>query len=93
MRKWTESPNIIHIEPHHQNDHRRFEGPEGSKERFAGFNAPKDLAFAPGDWGSDWQTQYPDYLGCCSRPDYNLGRVLACVKEMRTRLIRRMAEA
>ena len=86
MRTWDKNQPyflfLSHIEPHHQNDHRRFEGPEGSKERFAGFNAPKDLAFAPGDWGSDWQTQYPDYLGCCSRLDYNLGRVLACVKEM-----------
>lgn len=73
---------LSHIEPHHQNDHRRFEGPEGSKERFAEFEAPEDLKYAPGDWGSDWQTQYPDYLGCCSRLDYNLGRVMDCVKDM-----------
>ena len=86
MRTWDKNQPyflfLSHIEPHHQNDHRRFEGPKGSKEQFAGFDAPKDLASAPGDWGSDWQTQYPDYLGCCSRLDYNLGRVLACVKEI-----------
>ena len=60
MRTWDKNQPyflfLSHIEPHHQNDHRRFEGPKGSKEQFAGFDAPKDLASAPGDWGSDWQT-------------------------------------
>ena len=27
---------ISQIEPHHQNDRNRFEGPDGSKRRFAG---------------------------------------------------------
>lgn len=31
---------ISHIEPHHQNDHNHYEGPEGSKERFKDYILP-----------------------------------------------------
>lgn len=62
---------LSHIEPHHQNDRGHYEGPEGSKERFAHFVPPADLAALPGNWAQE----YPDYLGCCSRLDFNLGRV------------------
>lgn len=85
IRSWDKKePHFLflsHIEPHHQNDRNRFEGPEGSKETFKDFSAPEDLARAPGDWGSDWREQYPDYLGCCRRLDHNLGRILACLEE------------
>lgn len=67
---------LSHIEPHHQNDHGRFEGPEGSKEAFKNFEPPQDLVQAKEDWGADWQKQYPDYLGCCHSLDRNLGRLL-----------------
>ena len=63
---------LSHIEPHHQNNHNCFEGPDGSRERFADFIAPPDLP--PGE--GDWESQYPDYLGCCRALDDNLGRVL-----------------
>ncbi len=59
------------IEPHHQNDHRHFEGPRGSRERFADFDPPKDLV----DLEGDWQAEYPDYLGCCRSLDENVGRL------------------
>ncbi|WP_281550215.1 sulfatase-like hydrolase/transferase [Murimonas intestini] len=85
IKSWRkDEPHFLflsHIEPHHQNDRNCFEGPAGSKERFKDFAAPADLKDAPGDWGSDWKTQYPDYLGCCRRLDDNLGRVLECLKE------------
>lgn len=68
---------ISHIEPHHQNDHSCYEGPLGSKEEFKDFDAPADL---PENIG-DWETQYPDYLGCCKSLDYNYGRVLECLKK------------
>ena len=68
---------LSHVEPHHQNSHNRFEGPEGSRERFAGFTPPPDLA--PGE--GDWEKEYPDYLGCCRALDDNLGRVLDKLKE------------
>jgi arylsulfatase A-like enzyme len=64
---------VSYIEPHHQNDHHRFEGPNGSKERFAHFDIPPDLA----DTAGDWRENYPDYLGCCASLDHNLGRVRA----------------
>lgn len=61
------------IEPHHQNDRDRCEGPEGSKQRFKDFTPPADLANADGDWPG----QYPDYLGCCWSIDQNVGRLRA----------------
>jgi uncharacterized sulfatase len=62
---------LSYIEPHHQNDHGHFEGPEGSKERFKNFPVPGDLEGAPGDW----QTELPDYLGCCGSLDTAVGRL------------------
>jgi len=62
---------LSYLEPHHQNDHARFEGPEGCKERFADFVVPGDLVGTQGDW----QKNYPDYLGCINSLDNNLGRI------------------
>ncbi len=62
---------LSYIEPHHQNDHNRFEGPEGSKQRFADFDVPGDLRGTDGDW----RENYPDYLGCCASLDANFGRI------------------
>jgi len=69
---------LSYIEPHHQNDHRHFEGPRGSKERFKDFRVPGDLAGTKGDW----QREMPDYLGCCASLDANLGRVRAELKRL-----------
>lgn len=68
---------ISHIEPHHQNDHNRYEGPYGSKERFRDFELPGDLAAL----GGNAKEEYPDYLGCCRSLDDNLGRVIDKLKE------------
>ena len=62
---------ISQIEPHHQNDNDRYEGPDGSKERFKNYEAPGDLAGLTGNW----HESYPDYLGCCASLDYNVGRL------------------
>lgn len=62
---------ISHIEPHHQNDKNRYEGPDGSKERFKDYQVPGDLDGTNGDW----RENYPDYLGCCRSLDDNLGRL------------------
>ncbi len=59
------------IEPHHQNDHERYEGPIGSKERFGDYDVPGDLIGT----GGDWREHYPDYLGCCTSLDENVGRI------------------
>jgi len=61
------------IEPHHQNDHNCYEGPHGSKEKFRDYTVPGDLVGTRGDW----RENFPDYLGCCSSLDFNLGRIRA----------------
>ena len=63
---------VSYIEPHHQNDHNRYEGPHGSKARFGGYAAPGDLV----DTEGDWRENYPDYLGCIHSLDSNLGRIV-----------------
>ena len=63
---------ISYIEPHHQNDHKRYEGPHGSKERFKDFEVPGDLA----DTAGNWRENYADYLGCCFSIDQNVGRLV-----------------
>ncbi|MDD3336185.1 MAG: sulfatase-like hydrolase/transferase [Eubacteriales bacterium] len=68
---------ISHIEPHHQNDHKHYEGPKGSKERFAQYDPPEDLKAL----GGDYREEYPDYLGACASLDENLGRIVAKLKE------------
>lgn len=63
---------VSYIEPHHQNDHGCCEGPRGSRERFADFVVPGDLAALPGVW----REEYPEYLGSCNALDGCLGRIL-----------------
>ena len=68
---------VSQIEPHHQNDHKHYEGPEGSKERFKDFVLPEDLKAL----GGNAAEEYPDYLGQCASLDENLGRLVAKLKE------------
>ena len=69
---------VSHIEPHHQNDHHHYEGPIGSKEKYANFTSPKDLEVL----GGNHREEYPDYLGQCASLDKNLGRLVNKLKEM-----------
>lgn len=71
---------ISWIEPHHQNDRNRYEGPEGSTERWRGFAAPGDLAAFRGR--GDWEANYPDYLGCCHALDDNVGRIRTLLERL-----------
>lgn len=68
---------ISHIEPHHQNDRKHYEGPDGSKEKYKNFILPPDLEALEGDA----REEYPDYLGACASLDENLGRVVQKLKE------------
>ena len=68
---------ISQIEPHHQNDRKHYEGPDGSKERFKSFVLPEDLKAL----GGNAAEEYPDYLGQCASLDENLGRLVAKLKE------------
>ena len=65
------------IEPHHQNDTKNYEGPDGSKELFKNFEVPGDLIGAVGDYNE----QYPDYLGCCKSLDDNVGRLFNTLRD------------
>jgi len=69
---------ISYIEPHHQNDHNRFEGPTGSREKFGDYEVPGDLVETQGDW----RQNYADYLGCIHSLDENLGRVREELKKL-----------
>jgi len=62
---------LSYIEPHHQNDHHCYEGPKGSKEKYAEYEVPGDLVGTKGDW----RENYPDYLGCINALDNGLGRI------------------
>lgn len=68
---------VSQIEPHHQNDHKHYEGPIGSKEKFKGFILPPDLEAL----GGNAKEEYPDYLGQCASLDENLGRLIDRLKE------------
>ena len=67
---------VSHIEPHHQNDREKFEGPSGSAEKFKDFHLPEDLGRAC-ETEPDFAQHFANYLGCCNSLDYNMGRVIA----------------
>ena len=80
-KKQSEKPFFLmvsYIEPHHQNDHNCYEGPIGSKQKFADYEPPLDLACR--ERAGDWRENYPDYLGQCHSLDYNLGRFVDVLK-------------
>lgn len=67
---------VSHIEPHHQNDHGTYEGPENMRKQFEKFERPADLMPGVGDW----EKFFPDYLACCHSLDYNFGRIISALK-------------
>lgn len=69
---------VSFIEPHHQNDRERYEGPDGSKDKFKDYILPEDLKGKEGDY----KESYPDYLGCINSLDYNLGRMFDKLEEL-----------
>jgi arylsulfatase A-like enzyme len=68
---------VSYIEPHHQNDHDCYEGPDGSRERWGNYEVPGDLVGHDGNW----EENYPDYLGCCNALDGAVGRIRAKLAE------------
>lgn len=81
LKRSTDRPFFLfvsYIEPHHQNDHKHFEGPRGSRRRFREFVVPGDLT----DTTGDWRTEYPDYLGCINRVDENVGRFREALRDL-----------
>ena len=70
---------VSYLEPHHQNDAGHYQGPEGSKEKYAHYPVPEDLRQLG---GGDWAEEYPDYLGCCASLDENVGRIVDTLKAL-----------
>lgn len=68
---------ISQLEPHHQNDHLRFEAPKDARNNFKNYDIPGDLKGTLGDW----RIQMPSYLACCNRVDKNLGDLINAVKD------------
>ena len=68
---------VSHLEPHHQNDHLRFESPKGLKNSFKNYDVPGDLKGTLGDW----RLQMPSYLACCNRVDYNFGKLIQTLND------------
>ncbi|MBD3215662.1 MAG: sulfatase-like hydrolase/transferase [Candidatus Lokiarchaeota archaeon] len=62
---------LSYLEPHQQNDIKKFVGPKYSKQQFSDYEIPDDLKGKKGDW----KKYYPDYLGCCHSIDKNFGRI------------------
>ncbi len=68
---------LSHLEPHHQNNHFRFECPKGTRKLFRSYDVPGDLAGTAGDW----RVHYPSYLASCAALDANLGRVVKALEK------------
>lgn len=68
---------VSHIEPHHQNDRKRYEGPKETVEQYKDYPIPNDLSFLPGDY----REMYPDYIAAINRLDENVGRLIEKLKE------------
>ncbi len=68
---------VSQLEPHHQNDHHRFEGPRETVEQFRDYPIPPDLSFLDGDY----RECYPDYVAAIQRLDENVGKLVDKLKE------------
>lgn len=68
---------VSQIEPHHQNDHHRYEGPTETVPKFKDYPLPPDLTFLDGDY----KEMYPDYIAAINRIDENVGRLIEKLKE------------
>lgn len=68
---------ISQLEPHHQNDRHRYEGPAETVPKFKDYPLPDDLTFLDGDY----KEMYPDYIAAINRIDENVGRLIEKLKE------------
>ncbi len=68
---------ISQLEPHHQNDHKRFEGPVEKTSKYKEYPIPEDLAHIKGNY----KEQYPDYLSAIESLDDNIGRLVETLRK------------
>ncbi len=69
---------VSQLEPHHQNDHHCYEGYKETVDDYKNYPIPNDLSFLKGDYNQ----MYPDYMSAINRLDYNVGRLVAKLKEL-----------
>lgn len=67
---------ISQLEPHHQNDRNRFEGPTDTVESYRDYPLPEDLTFLKGNY----REEYPDYVAAINSLDKNVGRLIVSLK-------------
>lgn len=70
---------ISHLEPHHQNDQKRYIAPKGYAEQFRDAYVPDDLAKNP--IFGDWRENLADYYGAIKRIDEKFGELIEALKE------------
>ena len=68
---------VSQLEPHHQNDHGRFEGPKEKVDKYKNYPIPEDLTQLKGNY----KEQYPNYLAAIESLDDNLGRLVKTLKK------------
>lgn len=68
---------VSQLEPHQQNDRNRFEGYKETIEKYKDYPLPDDLTFLKGDY----KEMYPDYISAINRLDYNVGKLVAKLKQ------------
>ena len=68
---------VSQLEPHQQNDRNRFEGYKETIEKYKDYPLPDDLTFMKGDY----KEMYPDYSSAINRLDYNVGKLVAKLKQ------------
>ncbi|MBR5203058.1 MAG: sulfatase-like hydrolase/transferase [Clostridia bacterium] len=68
---------VSQLEPHHQNDHSKFEGPIEKVGKYKNYSIPEDLTHLKGNY----KEQYPDYLAAIESLDDNLGRLVDVLKK------------
>lgn len=68
---------VSQLEPHQQNDRNRFEGYKETIDKYKDYPLPDDLTFLKGDY----KEMYPDYISAINRLDYNVGKLVAKLKQ------------
>ncbi|MGN0549710.1 MAG: sulfatase-like hydrolase/transferase [Acutalibacteraceae bacterium] len=69
---------VSQLEPHHQNDHRTFEGFCETVNNYKDYPLPDDLTFLKGDY----EKMYPDYISAINRLDFNVGKLVDKLKKL-----------
>lgn len=70
-------PHFQNLAPAVENELKRFVAPHGVAQHFQDPFVPADLKALPGNW----QSQLPDYYGCCQAIDKSVGRIRQILRE------------